>query len=575
MTTTPVQPPVDELTPAVASELDKAIDELQAGAAAWARLSVGERADLVEATHAAIGRQAQRWVQAAVKAKNVPAGPWVGEEWLSGPYATLAGLATLAKTLRMLAQGRSPLDGVKARVAPGGRVALKMLPEDAKQGILLHGFSGEVWLRPGVTLDQARAAAGLGAKQSSGTGVGLVLGAGNISSIAPLDVIYELVAHNRASIVKLNPTFATLEPVLRDALAPLVEFGVVRVVNGAAAVGGYLADHPKISHVHITGSGATHDAIVWGTGEEGARRRAQNDPKLRKPITSELGGVSPIIVVPGRWSKADIRFQAEQVATQRLHNSGHNCIAGQLLILSSDWPQREEFLAAIREVFDRLPSRTPWYPGAAARLANATATYPSAERHGADGTRLLVEIGLTPDLCTTEYFAPVLGHTTLPGTGRDFLTAAIAFANDNLAGTLGASILIKPRDRRRMGAAFDEALADLRYGNIGINAWTGVNFFVPGLPWGAFPGHTLENVGSGIGVVHNARLLADTERSVVTGAFRPFPRSVFAGEFSLSPRPPWFVTARTADVTGRRLTRFATKPSWLRLPAVVLSAFRG
>ena len=29
-----------------------------------------------------------------------------------------------------------------------------------------------------------------------------------------------------------------------------------------------------------------------------------------------FGGVAPIIVVPGRWSKADLRFQAEHVASQ-------------------------------------------------------------------------------------------------------------------------------------------------------------------------------------------------------------------------------------------------------------------
>ena len=165
--------------------------------------------------------------------------------------------------------------------------------------------------------------------------------------------------------------------------------------------------------------------------------------------------------------------------------------------------------------------------------------------------------------------------TSLPGTGAAFLATAVGFANDRLAGTLGASVVVRPGDRKAMGAAFDEAIADLQYGSIAINAWTGVNFFVPGLAWGAYPGGTLENVGSGIGVVHNARLLADPERSIVTGPFRPFPRSVFTGELSLAPRPPWFVTARTEDVTASRMTRFAVKPSWRRIPGIIAAAFRG
>ena len=58
---------------------------------------------------------------------------------------------------------------------------------------------------------------------------------------------------------------------------------------------------------------------VFGTGEEATVRKAAGDPLLTKPITSELGGVSPTIVVPGRWSKRDLAYQAEHVVTQKLH----------------------------------------------------------------------------------------------------------------------------------------------------------------------------------------------------------------------------------------------------------------
>ncbi|UOB08415.1 aldehyde dehydrogenase family protein [Streptomyces sp. HP-A2021] len=51
--------------------------------------------------------------------------------------------------------------------------------------------------------------------------------------------------------------------------------------------------HPKVRHVHMTGSAATHDAIVFGTGTEGAGRKKAGTPLLDKPATSELGGVSP------------------------------------------------------------------------------------------------------------------------------------------------------------------------------------------------------------------------------------------------------------------------------------------
>ncbi|HET9072977.1 MAG TPA: aldehyde dehydrogenase family protein [Solirubrobacteraceae bacterium] len=562
-----------DLSPALLEEIDTALEALARGAERWAATSLAARADLLLRTQESVARHAGAWAQAAITAKGTPAA-LAGEEWLSGPYATIANLGVLAESLRVLGRGDSPAAALKARSAPDGRTALQVLPADAKEALLLHGFSAEVWSRPGISPEQMRRDAGLGAARSGeNNGVGLVLGAGNISSIGPLDVLYELVAHNRSSLLKLNPTFASLRPAYEQAFAPLLEFGVLRIVNGGGDVGAHLTREERIVHVHITGSAVTHDLIVWGAGEEAGERRAAGTPKLEKAITSELGGVAPIIVVPGDWSEADLRFQAEHVATMRLHNGGHNCIAGQALILSADWPQREAFLAQLRAVLQELPARESWYPGTAAKVAQAEAAYPAAEHFN---NVMLVDVseGASPELFGTEYFGPVLGHTTLPGTGLDFLRSAISFANERLDGTLGANLLIEPRQKAAMGADFEAAIAQLRYGTIAVNAWTAFGFLAPGAPWGAFPGHTLEAVGSGIGVVHNAFLLDHIERTVVTGPFRPSPRSLLKGELAISPKPAWFVTARTGAETGRKLTEWAATRSWAALPSIVLSAVR-
>jgi aldehyde dehydrogenase (NAD(P)+) len=293
-------------------------------------------------------------------------------------------------------------------------------------------------------------------------------------------------------------------------------------------------------------------------------------------MTSELGGVSPIILVPGIWTKRDLRFQAEHVATQRLHNGGYNCIAGQIVVLSADWPQKAAFLDELRSALERAPKRAAWYPGSDGRVSDVVACYPNAQKL-ADGARLLVDIQADDDaryLETTETFSPVLGVIEVPGTGQAYLDRAVATVNSDFLGTLGANVLIDPVERRRLGLGFDNAIAELHYGCIAINAWTGFGFLSAGGSWGAFPGHTLENVESGIGVVHNAFLLDHTERTVVTGPFRPFPRSVAHGELALFPKPPWFVTARSAAKTGELLTRFAQKPSWLKMPGIFISAFR-
>ncbi len=556
------------VTEAPTDDLDQAVHDLAAGAETWARLSVADRAGLIAATHASIATAAEEWAAAAILAKGTPRGSLEGEEWMSGPYAALAGFGAIAETLAKLASGKSPLDGITAGQAPGGRTSFRMLPSTLQEFNLFNGFTADLWLQPGISAERARATAGLGARHvRENGGVGLVLGAGNISAIGPLDVLYELVAYNRASVLKVNPTFAGLTAAYTKAFAPLIEANLLRIVNGGAQTGGYLTRHPGIGHVHITGSGVTHDAIVWGAGDKSGK------PVLDKPITSELGGVSPIIVVPGEWSKADLRYQAEHVATQRLHNGGHNCIAGQALILSSDWAQREAFLTILRDVLDSLPTRDPWYPGTDRKLAAATASYPHAEQR-AGRYLIAVDESTSQDLLTTEYFGPVLGHTSLPGTGIEFLRAAIDFANDRLDGTLGASLIVAPADRKAIGPAFDDAIADLRYGTIGINVWSAIGFLVPALSWGAYPGNTLEQVGSGIGIVHNAHLVDHVERSVVNGPFRPFPRSVLAGELALSPKPGWFVTARSAKATAEQLTAYAARPGWLKLPAIFAAAFR-
>lgn len=150
----------------------------------------------------------------------------------------------------------------------------------------------------------------------------------------------------------------------------------------------------------------------------------------------------------------------------------------------------------------------------------------------------------------------MLGVIDLPGTGAAFLDAAVAHANDRLTGTLGANVLVDPATLRDLGAGFEDALARLRYGTVAVNAWTAFGFLTPTAPWGAYPGGTIDDAPSGIGVVHNALLLDGVERTVVRGPFRPFPRSLGRGRFSVLPTPPWFVTSRTGRAVSEGFARF-------------------
>ncbi|MFD0381917.1 aldehyde dehydrogenase family protein [Streptomyces stramineus] len=397
-------------------------------------------------------------------------------------------------------------------------------------------------------------------------GVCLVLGAGNVNSIAPLDVLYQLFASDAVVLLKLNPVNEYLAPVLEEVFAPFVARGFVRVTTGDAAVGAALVADPAVTRVHVTGSAATHDAIVFGPGPEGAARKAAGRPLLDKPVTSELGGVGPVVVLPGAWSRADLRYQARHVAAQKLGNNGFNCAAVQVVVLPEHWAAREAFLDELRAALRAAPARASYYPGAGERRARAAAGHPDAELlDAAEVPRtLLPGVVATADDAAfrTEFFGPVLAVTTLPGrTAAEFLDRAVEFCNSSLAGTLGAGIIGHPRTLRRLGPRLEEAVARLRYGTVGVNCWTALGYALPRAVWGAHPGHTLTDVGSGIGVVNNALRLPRAERTVVTGPFRPVPRSLLTGQWSTAPVPPWFVDNRTAHRTGRLLMDFTARPS--------------
>jgi aldehyde dehydrogenase (NAD(P)+) len=562
-------------------EHDAALELLHANAGRWAGLPLAERRALLDAMRRAVVDVAAEWAQIASEAKGLkPGSPLTGEEWIVGPYAVLMYIGALGQTLDALLARRDPLAGFRFDAAPGGRTRLRVFPHSLFERLLLNGYRADVWFTPGVEQATVRRDVAHALRDPDGGGVTLVLGAGNVSSIAPLDALYKLYAANRVVLLKLNPVTDYLRDVFERVLAPFVEAGFLRIAQGGADTGRHLVAHPLVDDLHMTGSARTHDAIVFGdtaTSNGGAPRTRVVD----KPITSELGGISPAIVVPGKWAEADLRYQAEHIATQRLHNSGCNCIATQVVVLAREWKQKERFLAHLRRALRDAPGRPAYYPGSQERIEGALSCYGDDALRLSD-TRVLIP-GLAADAerqqaFDEEYFAPVVAVTELDGGDAEpeaFLRAAVAFANERLAGTLGAGLIAHPRTLRQLGPALERAVAELRYGTVAINCWLGVGYLTPRASWGAYPGHTIEDVQSGIGVVHNALLLEHCEKTVISGPFRPLPRSLMHGEPAISPRPPWFVTNRTAATTARRLTYFAGAPAWRRLPAIFSSALRG
>lgn len=567
------------------AEIDQALQDLAAKMGAWAQTPVAERLRLLREVKAATYAVAETWAELGAEKKGTEGTPLAGEEWSSGPWALLFALDNYCFTLSQL-DGNRHIAGLKTRVGRTGQTIVDVFPQSIFDRLLLSGVRAEVWMEPGVTSDNlsANTASAYRVPPAERQGkVSLVLGAGNISSISPLDVLHKLIAEHAVVILKLNPVNDYLYDVMCGALRPLIEAGFVRIVCGGTDVGQYLCNHPLVEDIHITGSGLSHDAIVFGTGPEGKRRKEANEPINHRPITSELGAVCPTIVVPGPWTEADLRFQAEHVATQKLHNSGFNCIACQILVLPEGWAQLDRFETELRKVFARVPGRPLYYPGAKDRLTEFAGHYPQAAQLKSsqpDADRVVVALPRTAAGDThalqREVFAPALGEVHLPAPdAASYLREAIRYCNANLQGTLGANILIHPQTLKELGGRFEEIVADLHYGCIAVNAWTGLGFLLTQTPWGAFPGHPLNDIQSGRGFVHNTYLFDRVERTLVYAPFRPYPRNLLHGQVTLLPRPPWFVTNKRADKIGRALVEFQHRPSWLKLPGIFMHALLG
>jgi hypothetical protein len=374
----------------------------------------------------------------------------------------------------------------------------------------------------------------------------------------------------------MNPVNDYLGPIFEQVLAELIDRGVLRIVYGGADVGTHLVRHEGVSDVHVTGSDKTFEAIVFGVGEDGARRKAAHDPLVTKPVTGELGNVSPVIVVPGPWSAKDIAFQAQNIASMLTNNAGFNCIALRAIITSDTWDQRDALLDGVRDVLREAGSRYPYYPGARDRFDTFVAAHPEAERLG-DSSPGCVPWTLIPGLrpetneemaFTTESFNGVFGEVGIDSTGTvDYLRKAVEFANDGMWGTLGCSLIVHPKSLAdpEVARAVDQAIADLRYGTVAVNHWSALGFLLGSTPWGAYPGHSIEDVQSGIGFVHNSMMLNETD----------IEKTVARGPFRMPVKPTWFVTNKTAHKSGEMFARLMAKPSWSKLPGLITTALRG
>ena len=465
------------------NDMDEGLNILQTNKDKWVITPIDGRIAILDQIRRDLIPLSDRWIALSIAAKGVPQHTFgAGEEWIA--FGSIFGLiGSLRQSLEDIKKYGQPRIAGPTTVKANNQVVAKVFPQTKIESMMFTGLSEEVWMEPDVFPEEMLITQAKAYKDENCWGaVCLILGAGNASSLPIADLLYRLFVANHVVMLKPNPVNAYLGPLMEKGFSTLIKQGYLRIVYGGAAEGSYLCHHPLVDEIHLTGSDKTFETIIFGSGSEGAELKARKRPSISKPVSAELGNVTPVIVVPGPWSDHDIRKQAEKITTWLAYNAGCNCLTPRLLVQHQNWDQRQTLIKTIGDVMAHLETRKAYYPGARERHAAFVSAHPNALQFGDSSQGKLpwtlipdVDSKNTNDICfIKEAFCSVLAETALGAANiPEFLDRAVDFVNGTLWGTLTASIIIHPKSilDPNIAASLDRALVNLRYGTICINEW--------------------------------------------------------------------------------------------------------
>jgi hypothetical protein len=549
------------------------LEELDKSKRRYAGTSVSQRISLADRCAEEVVKVAREWVDAACQAKAIPPdSPHRAEEVFAGPVATLRYLRLLVKSLREIETRGIPRLPGKAYQGPDGLLRVHLLPSGVLHDrIAFFPFKVTAWMRNGIHRENLSDCLASHYRRPGPRPAKtvVVLGAGNVSAIPLTDAFTKVFQEGGVVLLKMSPVNDYLGPIFERAVQPLLDEGYMRIIYGGADVGAATVHHRLADEIHITGSIGSHDRIVWGPpGAERDQRMRDNLPLLDKPITSELGNVSPWIFLPGEYSRRQLAFQAENIAASVVNNVSFNCVATKVLITWKRWPLRLQFLDLIDAVFARTPKRVSYYPGAVERYRRFAEMDSVTELTDSLPWTLLRDVNPNENrrFFDEESFVCVMVEIVIDApTPESFFRKAVDFANERLSGTLSAAVThpagfrSQPSNERLLQAC----LRELRYGVVAVNHWPGLMYAMMSPPWGGFPGSRLTDAQSGIGSVHNTFMLEGVEKSVLEGLLTIFPK------------PPWFPSHAQAERVAWSCFRLYAQPSWTNLLQLLFASFKG
>jgi aldehyde dehydrogenase (NAD+) len=250
--------------------------------------------------------------------------------------------------------------------------------------------------------------------------------------------------------------------------------GVVNIVNGGAATGELLTEHPGVDKVSFTGSTAV-----------GARIAASCGSRIRR-FSLELGGKSPAIVLPD----APLDTTVPGLISGVMGNNGQLCAALTRILLPRS--RYDEFVAALTTAIAGLtvgdPADRATDVGPVINEAARDKVEALLQRARDDGATVLTG-GVRPDgpgwfitpalvaatndmeIAREEVFGPVAVVIAYDDSGPDD-SPAVAIANDSRYGLVGA---VWSADEERAAAV----AAQLQVGSVAVNSTAVLDFASP------------------------------------------------------------------------------------------------
>ena len=179
----------------------------------------------------------------------------------------------------------------------------------------------------------------------------LIIGPWNLPFALTLQPLISALAAGNTAVLKPSEHAPAVSSLIAEAVPKHFDAEVVRVVEGDGAVAADLVSRP-FDHIFFTGGGAVGRKVLAGASAH------------LTPVTLELGGKSPAIVLAG----ADLDISARRLIWGKGFNAGQACIAPDHLIVEAG--MQGPLLDAMRKARTEMYGADPLHSGELARIIN-------------------------------------------------------------------------------------------------------------------------------------------------------------------------------------------------------------